>query len=101
MAAFCRCLPISSPTVVKPSRATASSAWSSAVSSPAGGIAPKFFAAIEIDRLTRLPQPATSSSLLRRTNSAQVKSVSLDSGPAAAMKYRSASASYRSRKSRT
>ena len=37
-------------------------------------------------RLTRLPQPATSSSLVRRTNSAQVKSVSWFSGPAAEMK---------------
>ena len=74
--------------MAKPARAAASSASSASVS-PAGstgGIAPKFFAAIEIDRLTRLPQPATSSSLLRRRNSAQVKSVSLLSGPAAAMK---------------
>ena len=45
-----------------------------------------FFAAIETVRLTRLPQPATSSSLVRRTNSAQVKSVSCASGPATAMK---------------
>ena len=43
-----------------------------------------FFAVIEIVRLTRLPQPATSSSLLRRTNSDQVKSVSWFSGPATA-----------------
>ena len=40
-----------------------------------------FFAVNDSDRLTRLPQAATSSSLLRRTNSAQVKSVSEFSGP--------------------
>ena len=79
--------------MAKAARAVASSVRSASVSSPAAGIAPKFLAAIEIDRLTRLPQPATSSSLLRRRNSAQVKSVSVVSGPATAMKYRSASAS--------
>ena len=41
-------------------------------------------AANETVRLTRLPQLATSSSLLRRTNSLQVKSVSWFSGPATA-----------------
>ena len=88
MACFCRCRAIRSPTVAKPAFAVSSSAWSASVS-PAGstgGIAPKFFAAIDTERLTRLPQPATSSSLLRRRNSAQVKSVSLLSGPATAMK---------------
>ncbi len=63
-----------------------SRAVSASVSTPGFGIAPTFFAAIEIDRLTRLPQPATSSSLLRRRNSDQVKSVSCVSGPATAMK---------------
>jgi hypothetical protein len=86
MASFCRCFSISRPTVSNASRALRSSVSSASVRSPAGGIAPKFFAAIEIDRLTRLPQPATSSSLLRRRNSAQVKSVSVVSGPATAMK---------------
>ena len=43
-----------------------------------------FLAANETERLTRLPQVATSSSLLRRTNSLQVKSVSWVSGPATA-----------------
>ena len=43
-----------------------------------------FFAANDTDRLTRLPQVATSSSLFRRTNSLQVKSVSCVSGPATA-----------------
>ena len=57
---------------------------SASVSSPGAGIVPMFFAVIEIVRLTRLPQPATSSSLLRRTNSDQVKSVSWFSGPAVA-----------------
>ena len=42
-----------------------------------------FLAVNDSVRLTRLPQFATSSSLLRRTNSAQVKSVSWFSGPAA------------------
>ena len=41
-------------------------------------------AANETLRLTRLPQLATSSSLLRRMNSLQVKSVSWFSGPATA-----------------
>ena len=50
----------------------------------APGISPMFFAANATDRFTRLPQVATSSSLLRRTNSLQVKSVSWFSGPATA-----------------
>ena len=49
----------------------------------AAGISPKFFAIMVAVRLTRLPHPATSSKLLRVTNSAQVKSVSEVSGPAA------------------
>ena len=53
---------------------------------PAAGISPKFLAIMLAVRLTRLPQPATSSELVRCTNSAQVKSESLVSGPAAQMK---------------
>ena len=45
------------------------------VNSPAAGIRPRFFAAMEMEWLTRLFQAATSSSLLRRTNSAQVVGV--------------------------
>ena len=55
------------------------------VSVPGGGIDPMLRAANDTALLTRLPQLATSSSLLRRTNSAQVKSVSWFSGPATAM----------------
>ena len=72
-----------SPTVSKPPSTPASSASSSAVSSPGSGTAPKFRCAFVSVRLTRLPQFASSSSLLRRTNSAHVKSVSCVSGPAA------------------
>ena len=87
MAALSRCCSIRSPTVPKAARAVASSVRVRVgqLARPPGS-APKFFAAIEIDRLTRLPQPATSSSLLRRRNSAQVKSVSVVSGPATATK---------------
>ena len=85
-ACFCRCRAISPPTVPNPASTVASSAVSSAVSSPASGISPKLFAIMFAVRLTRLPQPATSSSLVRRTNSAQVKSLSWFSGPAAEMK---------------
>ena len=53
---------------------------------PAVGIAPLFLCAIEIERLTRLPHSLASSKLVRRTNSSQVKSVSVFSGPATAMK---------------
>ena len=49
-------------------------------SSPAAGIEPTFLAIIDTVRLTRLPHPATNSSLVRRTNSDQVKSVSCVSG---------------------
>jgi hypothetical protein len=82
MAAFCRCRATRSPTVTKACSTWSRSAVSSAVSSPAFGISPKFFASMVAVRLTRLPQPATSSSLVRRTNSAQVKSASWFSGPA-------------------
>ncbi len=61
-----------------------SSSWSPGVSAPAAGIDPMLRAANETARFTRLPQVATSSSLLRRTNSLQVKSVSWFSGPAMA-----------------
>ena len=54
------------------------------MSCPGFGIEPMLRAANETERLTRLPQVATSSSLLRRTNSLQVKSVSWFSGPATA-----------------
>ena len=64
--------------------ATASrSAVSVAVSSPGCGTSPKLRCALTSVRLTRLPQLASSSSLLRRTNSSHVKSVSCVSGPAA------------------
>ncbi len=53
-------------------------------SSPGAGISPMLRAANETLRFTRLPQLATSSSLLRRMNSLQVKSVSWLSGPATA-----------------
>ena len=55
-------------------------------SSPGAGISPNFLAIMEAVRLTRLPHPATSSPLVRRTNSAHVKSESEVSGPAALMK---------------
>src|ERR1700745_2719609 len=72
------------PTVVKAAREFSSSAWSTSVSWVAAGISPTLRAANDTARLTRLPQVATSSSLLRRTNSLQVKSVSWFSGPAIA-----------------
>ena len=86
IAAFCRLRDSRSPTGANAPDVVASSARSSSVSSPGVGTAPTFLAAIDTVRLTRLPQPATSSSLLRRRNSAQVKSVSWFSGPATAMK---------------
>ena len=70
----------------KPPRTAASTASSTGSSAPAAGISPKLLAIIVAVRLTRLPQPATSSELLRWTNSAQVKSASWLSGPAAQMK---------------
>ena len=73
-----------SPTAPNACRDRASRSWSRSVSAPASGIEPMFLAANETARLTRLPQVATSSSLLRRTNSLQVKSVSWVSGPATA-----------------
>jgi hypothetical protein len=77
--------PIRSPTVSNAAFVVASSSRSTSSSSPGSGTAPKFFAAMAIERFTRLPQPATSSSLLRRRNSAHVKSESWFSGPAAQM----------------
>ena len=53
---------------------------------PGVGIEPLFLWAIEIERLTRLPHSLASSKLVRRTNSSQVKSASVVSGPATAMK---------------
>ena len=60
----------------------ASSAASGWVSAPGRGPAPPLRQASETARLTRLPQLSASSSLLRRRNSDQVKSVSWLSGPA-------------------
>ena len=85
MAARSRCRPIRSPTVSKPVRTAASTASSTGSSGPAAGISPKLLAIIVAVRLTRLPQPATSSELVRSTKSAQVKSESEVSGPAAQM----------------
>ena len=66
-AAFCRLRASRSPTGAEgAATSSASSARSASVSSPGVGTAPTFFAAIDTERLTRLPQPATSSSLLRR-----------------------------------
>jgi len=65
-----------SPTTANASRDRARMAASASVSWPAAGTDPMLRAANETERLTRLPQVATSSSLLRRTNSRQVKSVS-------------------------
>ena len=77
--------PSASPTAANAARERRRISVSASVSWPAGGIEPMLRAANEIDRLTRLPQLASSSSLLRRTNSVQVKSVSWFSGPATAM----------------
>ena len=68
---------------------------------PCGGLTPMGVHAIDTVRLTRLPHSLASSVLMRRTNSSQVKSVSMFSGPATAMKYRSASGPNSRRKSRT
>src|SRR3954451_5769998 len=73
----------SAPTVANAASVVANSFRSAAVRSPADGISPMFFAVNDSERLTRLPQAATSSSLLRRTTAAQVKSVSEFSGPLA------------------
>ena len=86
IACFCRCRPIRSPTDAEGRLDGREHRLVLAVSAPAGGISPKFLAIRFAVRLTRLPQPATSSSLVRRTNSAQVKSESWFSGPAAATK---------------
>src|SRR5215468_10690414 len=84
MAALNRDLDSDSPTEANARLEPSKSARSASVSSPAGGIEPMFLAANEMLRLTRFPQLATSSSLLRRMNSLQVKSVSWFSGPAIA-----------------
>ena len=78
--------PSSAPTVSNDAAEVASSSWSTSRSSDGAGIAPLFLCAIEIERLTRLPHSFASSKLVRRTNSSQVKSVSVVSGPATAMK---------------
>ena len=65
---------------------SASSSASAASGRVGSGIAPTFFTAIEIERLTRLPHSLASSKFVRRTNSSQVKAVSWFSGPATAMK---------------
>ena len=70
----------------KPPRTAASTASSTGSSVAAAGISPKLLAIIVAVRLTRLPQPATSSELLRVTKSAHVKAASEVSGPAAQMK---------------
>src|SRR6266511_1667560 len=77
---------ISSPTLSKPASIAASVSLSDLVSAPGCGTVPKVRYAFVSVRLTRLPQFASSSSLLRRRNSAQVKSVSCVSGPAAVRK---------------
>jgi len=82
-AAFAWLRAMSVPTGSNAARDAARAASSDAVSAPGAGIDPTFLATIDRVRLTRLPQPATSSVLLRVTNCSQVKSVSLDSGPAA------------------
>ncbi|OPZ48139.1 MAG: hypothetical protein BWY91_03235 [bacterium ADurb.BinA028] len=86
MPALNRCRSMCPPTVSNPSRIAASNSSSIGSSGPAAGISPKRLWIIDAVRLTRLPQPATSSELLRWTNSAQVKSLSWFSGPAAQMK---------------
>ena len=86
IACLIRLRPMRSPTTANAASAAASTASSSGVVSPSGGISPKFLLIRLAVRLTRLPQPATSSSFVRRTNSAQVKSESWFSGPAAATK---------------
>jgi hypothetical protein len=72
-----------SPTAAKPASVAFSRSRSASVRAPGRGISPMFLAVNDSDRLTRLPHAATSSSLLRRTHSDPVKSVSLVSGPAA------------------
>ena len=74
---------ICAPTMSNPEATPASSASSMSVRVPGSGTTPKLRCALVSVRLTRLPQFASSSSLLRRTNSAHVKSASWVSGPAA------------------
>ncbi len=85
-AAFWRWRRSEAPTVSKPAATVASSSSSTGSTAYGCGISPKLLAIIAAVRLTRLPQPATSSLLLRWTNSAQLKSASWLSGPAAQMK---------------
>ena len=84
IAALNRDRPSDSPTAPNACRDASRMAWSASVSAPGAGISPMLRAANDTVRLTRLPQLASSSSLLRRMNSAQVKSVSWFSGPATA-----------------
>ncbi|CPU65442.1 Uncharacterised protein [Mycobacteroides abscessus] len=81
-AARWRCVAMSSPTrpnaVVVVARTPSSIGWRC----PGSGIAPKFLCTRFAVRFTRLPQPATSSSFVRRWKSAHVKSTSCVSGPA-------------------
>ena len=81
-AARLRWVPSSPPTLSKPADVVASSPWSTGCSSPGAGISPKFLWIRLAVRLTRLPQPATSSELVRVLKSAHVKSESWFSGPA-------------------
>jgi len=85
VAARSRCRSSSPPTDSNPARTAARTASSTSSRSPHGGTSPKLFATIVAVRLTRLPQPATSSELLRVTKSAQVNAASEVSGPAAQM----------------
>ena len=85
IAARWRCVPMSSPTRPNAVVVVASRASSTVVRGPGSGIAPTFLWIMLAVRLTRLPQPATSSSLVRRLKSAQVKSASWLSGPAVEM----------------
>ncbi len=85
IAARCRCVPISSPTRPNAVVVCASSASSTPNRCPGSGIAPTFLWIMLAVRFTRLPQPATSSSFVRRLKSAQVKSASWLSGPAVEM----------------
>ena len=82
-AALKRDCSISPPTVSKAAATPSRTPRSSSVSSPAAGISPKLRYAFVSVLLTRLPQLASSSSLLRRTNSGQLNDESCVSGPAA------------------
>ena len=73
------------PTVANAPVTVSRTSMSMSSSGPGCGISPKFLATIAAVRETRLPQPATSSELLRWTKSRQVKAESWFSGPAAQM----------------